>query len=357
MKRLRGLLVLGLALLLGLAAAKAVFVYLSSKPKTESKPEIVAKPAPPPKAVNLTENIPVGMRAVSIKVDEVTGVSRKVIKGDWVDVLATTPLPGSPHTSVARLVLDRVQVFDVTLEADTKGQSKQKGEKDWTVTLLVTPDQGATLLAAASQAKISLLARQANDARPHNFRDIAFAHQEGTAFLLKPDGDATDWIHPGMRAVTLKVRDTDGICANLRRGDRVDVLLTCPFSRFASGGNVAAGAQGTVTDYEMVTRTLLQDVEVLVSEKGLEPNTEDNEPVRLVTLQMTPHDAEKVTCALDATSKDIIRLVSRNKRDRRLVCSPGQELSSLLMRKKEYNRIDVYKGTRAHVKPFFKEYE
>ena len=43
--------------------------------------------------VTICEAIPDGMRAVSIPVDEVTGVSRRVHRGDRVDVIAVSAVP------------------------------------------------------------------------------------------------------------------------------------------------------------------------------------------------------------------------------------------------------------------------
>ncbi len=354
MRGLRGIIVLGIAILLGLAAARAVFIYLNeAKPRGESRSAAVVKTEPAAKPVRFAVNIPPGMRAVSIRVDDVTGVSRKVAGDDWVDVIATSPLAGTENASVSRIVLERVKVLDVTADPESKAQGKIRTEKEWTVTLLVSPDQGASVVAAASQAKISLLARGPEDESPHPFRDVAFTRQDGIAPLLKPAGRAADWVQPGMRAITLSIRDTDGICGTLRRGDRVDVILTCPWSKFASGGDVNPGSKGVVTEYSMSSRTLLQDVEVLVSEKGLEVSTDENGPVSRVTLHVTPHDAEKIAVALDATNKGLVRLVTRNGNDRDLVRTQGQDLAELLMKKREYSRIDVIKGTKAQVKPFF----
>ncbi len=355
MRSIRGVLVLGVAVLLGLAAARAVFVYLNSaRPRVEVQPAPTAKQETTPRPLRFTESIPIGMRAVSIKVDEVTGVSRKVAPGDWVDVLATTTLAQSEQTSVSRVVLERVQVLEVTAENESRAAGKIRGERDWTATLLVTPDQGVTLVAAASQAKISLLARTPEDARPQSFREVAFTSREGPASLLRIEGHAAEWVQPGMRAVTLAIRDTDGICGTLRRGDRVDVIVTCPWSRFASGGEMSPGSKGVVTEYTMSSRTLLQDVEVLVSEKALEVGTDENVPVSRVTLHVTPQDAEKLAVAVDATNKSLVRLVTRNGNDRQRVPTEGQDLTELLTRQREYSRIDVYRGTKAHVKPFFR---
>lgn len=355
MRGFRGLIVLLAAVLLGLVAAKAVLVYLQdTRPKAEPQPEVAAKPEPAAKPVGLTDAIPAGMRAVTIKVDEVTGVSRRVRRGDEVDVLATTSLPGSKEASVSRLILERLKVLELAGDAESRVQNRIKGDRDWTVTLLVTPEQGAVLTAAAAQARISLLARRSDDPEGGKPAEVAFTHREGTAGLQKPENHVIEWIRPGMRAVTLSIRDTDGICGALRRGDRVDIIITCPLSRFATGGDVSVGAEGAVTEFSMRSTTLLQDVEILASEKSLEATTGEMVPVSKVTLQVTPQEAEIVAVAVDATKKSIIRLVSRNPQDRKIVKTTGQGLSELLSERKEFIRVDVYKGTKAIAKPFFR---
>ncbi|NLI82315.1 MAG: Flp pilus assembly protein CpaB [Deltaproteobacteria bacterium] len=354
MRGVRGLVVLGIALLLGLVAAKAVLVYLDgSKPQKAAQPVAAARHETPADDVAFTDSIPAGMRAVSIKVDEVTGVSRKVQKGDWVDVLATTSLPGAQDAGVARVVLERVRVMDVTGDKSERTQSKIKGNRDWIVTLLVTPEQGASLVAAASLAKISLLARHGGDSDPQSFREVAFSQEKGAVPLHRPENNMGDWIRPGMRAVTVAVQDTDGICGALRRGDRVDVIVTCPISKFASGGDVSAGAQGVVTEFAMRSVTLLQNVEVMANERSLEVSAGENQPVSRVTIQVTPQEAEKLAVVMDATGKSLLRLAARNSRDTERVGTPGQNLAELLTMKREYSRIEVYKGTKAQVKPFF----
>jgi len=355
MRGVRGLIVLLAAVLLGLMAAKAVLVYLQdTRPKADLQPEAAAKPEPAVKPISLTDSIPPGMRAVTIKVDEVTGVSRRVRRGDEVDVLATTSLPGSKEASVTRLIIERLKVLEVAVDAESKVQNRIKGDRDWTVTLLVTPEQGAVLTAAAAQAKITLLARRSDDPQGNKRAEVAFTHREGTAELQRPENSVIEWIRPGMRAITLGIRDTDGICGALRRGDRVDVILTCPLSRFATGGDLSVGAEGAVTEFSMRSTTLLQDVAVLASEKSLEATTGEVVPVSKVTLQVTPQEAEIMAVAVDATKKSIIRLVSRNPRDREVVKTAGQGLSELLSEKKEFIRVDVYKGTKAITKPFFR---
>jgi Flp pilus assembly protein CpaB len=349
MRGLRGVLVLALAVLLGLAATKAVSVYLGeAKPKAEKQPVVVVEQKAPAKPLAFTDSIPSGMRAVSVAVDDVTGVAGNILKGDRVDVVATTPLPDSKDAVVARVILENIEVLAVETENGTKSSGRSKSQRDWTVTLLVTPEQGATVVAAASEAKkISLLARRSDDHESDNTGDVAFTHGQGVAPLLKPGGNISEWVRPGMRAITAEVRDTDGICGLLRRRDRVDVIATCPVGEFDTGGNVAAGTEGTVTEFGMRSAILFQDVEVLASEKSLVAATDENEPVGKVSLLVTPQQAEKLAVAMDATKKSIIRLVLRNPDDRKLARTTGQSLAEILMKRRERSPVILYKGTQA----------
>jgi Flp pilus assembly protein CpaB len=360
MRGSKGIVTLVLAALLGLAAVKAVSVYLDSAGSGKRAPASApVEEQAPPKPLTFTEAIPDGMRAVSIKVDDVTGVSRKVSKGDFVDVLATAPMPDSKEASVARIILERVRVLDIAAEAEAKPQGRLKDRKEWTVTLLVTPLEGAALVAAAAQAEISLLARRADDAMLGGVKDAAFTREEGQASPLKPENDPARWVRPGMRAVTAVVNNTDGVCGLLRRGDRVDVIVTCPFSRFSTGSGVAEGAEGTVSQYSMRSFTLLQNVEVLASERNFILATDQNGPVARVTLEVTPQDAEKMAVAMDATNKSIMRLVLRGPGDGEIAKTRGQELAEMLTEKKEATRVDVYRGVRSAIKvsvrPFYKD--
>jgi pilus assembly protein CpaB len=87
------------------------------------------------------------MRAASIKVDKVSGVSGFVLPGDRVDIIASIVRAGSGQESVAKTVLQNIEVL-------AAGEAtERKGDKVITVqavTLLVTPE-GAQVLALTSQ--------------------------------------------------------------------------------------------------------------------------------------------------------------------------------------------------------------
>ncbi len=104
--------------------------------------------------------IPVGMRAVPIRVNEVVGVAGFVMPGMKVDVL-TTGRPPSGEGTVTTTVLQNMQVLSAgqAIQADSRGQPINAT----TVTLLCTPEQAETLTLAGSEGRIQLILRNGND--------------------------------------------------------------------------------------------------------------------------------------------------------------------------------------------------
>jgi len=110
--------------------------------------------------LGLAPTIPVGMRAVSVRVNDVAGVAGFVLPGMRVDVLVTGRPPNDPG-SVTSTVLQNIQVLSAgqTIQADAKGQAIQAP----TVTLLVTPEQAETLTLSNSEGRIQLVLRNSSD--------------------------------------------------------------------------------------------------------------------------------------------------------------------------------------------------
>jgi pilus assembly protein CpaB len=131
-------------------------------PIVASEPILVAKLASKEAGAGLPPVIPAGMRAVSVRVNEVIGVAGYVLPGTRVDVVATaSPTQQFPDT-VSKVVLANVQV----LTAGTRMEQDQDGGKPvqvTVVTLLVTPEQAETLALASTEGKIQLALRNPLD--------------------------------------------------------------------------------------------------------------------------------------------------------------------------------------------------
>jgi len=116
--------------------------------------------APRGSGVGLAPIIPDGMRAVSLRVNDVVGVAGFVLPGMRVDVLVTGHPPSGDDT-VTTTVLQNILVLSAgqTIQADNRGQAINAP----TVTLLVTPEQAETLTLAANEGRIQLVLRNGSD--------------------------------------------------------------------------------------------------------------------------------------------------------------------------------------------------
>lgn len=110
--------------------------------------------------LGLAPVIPVGMRAVSVRVNDVAGVAGFVLPGMRVDVLVTGRPPTSDGTFTATC-LQNILVLSAgqTMQADSRGQAMPAP----TVTLLGTPDQAEILTLANQEGHIQLVLRNGSD--------------------------------------------------------------------------------------------------------------------------------------------------------------------------------------------------
>jgi pilus assembly protein CpaB len=108
----------------------------------------------------LSPMIPPGMRAISVRVNDVVGVSGFVLPGMRVDVLVTGH-PQERDDTVTATVLQNVPVLSAgtTIQADSKSQPINAT----VVTLLVTPAQAEALTLANLEGKIQLVLRNSTD--------------------------------------------------------------------------------------------------------------------------------------------------------------------------------------------------
>jgi pilus assembly protein CpaB len=110
--------------------------------------------------------IPHGKRAVSIAVDDVSGVAGLLKPGDKVDVTAVIGIPDSagkevPHSLV---VLQEITVLAVGKNLEEKtGKGDNSKEEDKTVTLAVTVEEARPLLLASQKGALRLLLRSPVD--------------------------------------------------------------------------------------------------------------------------------------------------------------------------------------------------
>jgi pilus assembly protein CpaB len=110
--------------------------------------------------IGLTVKIPEGMRAVSVRSNDVVGVAGFLYPGSHVDVLVTSKVDNSP-SPMTQTVLPNVEVLVAgqKIEPDPTG----KPETVNVVTLLLKPEDGEKLVLASSQGSIQFVLRNGAD--------------------------------------------------------------------------------------------------------------------------------------------------------------------------------------------------
>jgi pilus assembly protein CpaB len=110
--------------------------------------------------VGLAPIIPEGMRAVSLRVNEVVGVAGFVLPGMRVDILVTGRPTGGEQT-VTKTVLQNILVLSAGQTVEPEDQARAISVA--TVTLLVTPAQAEKLTLASNEGKVQLVLRNGSD--------------------------------------------------------------------------------------------------------------------------------------------------------------------------------------------------
>jgi pilus assembly protein CpaB len=120
-------------------------------------------------------------------------------------------------------------------------------------------------------------------------------------------------IPAGMRAVAVRVNDVVGVSGFATTGSRVDILI--------AGNPPGSSAAGTVT------KTLLQNIEVLSAGQNIQKDAEGKPvTVPVVNLLVNPEQAEMLSLA---SNEARIQLVLRNPTDKEETKPPGTAMAYL----------------------------
>jgi pilus assembly protein CpaB len=124
------------------------------------EPVIEGRLATKGSGLGLAPTIPVGMRAVTVRVNDIAGVAGFVLPGMRVDVLVTGHPPASDG-DMTTTVLQNMLVLSAgtTIQPDARGQAIQAPS----VTMLATPEQAELLTLAGNDGKIQLVLRNSSD--------------------------------------------------------------------------------------------------------------------------------------------------------------------------------------------------
>jgi pilus assembly protein CpaB len=131
-------------------------------PVIQNEPILPMKLASKEAGAGLPPIIPKGLRAVSVRVNEVIGVAGYVLPGTRVDVVATVSPTSQQIDTTSKVVLTNVQVLAAGTKIDRETDSN-KPMPVTVVTLLVAPDEAERLTLASTEGKIQLALRNPLD--------------------------------------------------------------------------------------------------------------------------------------------------------------------------------------------------
>lgn len=128
------------------------------------EPITEARLAPEGTAGGLSAVIPEGYRAMTVKVDDVVGISGFIMPDTLVDVVVTIDPEEKSGTQnpISKIVLQNIKVLANGQNID-KPQDQREANSVKAVTLLVTPEQAEKLALASSEGKLQLVMRNSID--------------------------------------------------------------------------------------------------------------------------------------------------------------------------------------------------
>jgi pilus assembly protein CpaB len=151
-------------------------------PISKNEPLTTAKVSSASGVDGIASSIPNGYRAVSVPINDVSGVSGLVQPSSRVDVLFTRP--GTMVEAITSTILQNVKVLAVGRALFPNQAADPKASKMPVATLLLTPEDAQKLELAKNEGKISLTLRNPLDA------ESALDGTPVTTDVLDPDGQA-----------------------------------------------------------------------------------------------------------------------------------------------------------------------
>jgi len=143
------------------------------KDVASNEPILADRVSGPGGRMNLSGALGDGMRAVSLRANDVAGVGGFVLPGDRVDVLLTRTENGNDQsTSLTQVLAQNVRVVGVD-QSDNQAADKPVVVK--AITVEVSPDEAQAITLAQSVGAVSLALRQISDQAPLTRQETTMA--------------------------------------------------------------------------------------------------------------------------------------------------------------------------------------
>jgi len=140
---------------------------------------LISKVTGPGQRASLSAVISIGMRAMTIRVNDVLGVAGFVLPGDRVDIMLTREVQNEPITNV---LLQNVKILGIDQKSD---QQSSDPDVVKAVTIEVTTEQAQKITLGATVGKLSLALRDVSNVelapvKPVSIRDLGVSEAIGT---------------------------------------------------------------------------------------------------------------------------------------------------------------------------------
>ena len=157
----------------------------------ENEPVTTSKVASLEAGAGLPPIIPEGMRAISVRVNEVIGVAGFAVPGTHVDVLVTGKSASKANNDepMTRTVVSHVQVLTAGTKFDQENSKNGKPIPTSVVTLMVLPEDAERIALASNEGHITLALRNPLDVKTtetHGIRLAALMRSAGPEPVIDP---------------------------------------------------------------------------------------------------------------------------------------------------------------------------
>jgi len=169
-------------------------------PMGAGEPVLEPKLAPQGTPAGMTALVSPGKRAMTVKVDEASGVAGFVVPNNRVDVVASINRGDFSKDPFARVVLENLRVLG-TGQRIVEKQPDGKPQVVPTVTLEVNPVEGERLALASQEGHLSLVLRTQKDDTPVNTKGM----KTSRLFKSSPSGAMTGDDDEGADGPTVQV--------------------------------------------------------------------------------------------------------------------------------------------------------
>ena len=171
----------------------------------------------------LTALIEPGMRAVSVQVNEISGVSGFIQPGTRVDVLFTRTFSNGDAATTTILQNIKVVAYGRQLDASAKLESRDT-TRPTVATLLVTQEEAQKVVLAQQRGRIQLVLRNGLDDKVDEFSDPIAAADLGIEEPRKPQPPSVRPVPPPdpvVRPSKAAKADEDAHTVRIYRGDKM----------------------------------------------------------------------------------------------------------------------------------------